>query len=346
MVLHGDLCGVLHLIQILVVQLCQCRRGHGAGGADLRLTAALRPGDGGVGLGQVADDAGGGKPPANLLVGKAFRHLSVFEDGGQHAAGAAGGGGDDGAVVRVLLGDGVGVSGDHLKFLHGRIFVIGVLLVQVFCLALDVQAAGKYAGFGKTLVNGLLHGLPDVQKERPDLRPFVQLHVVAEGLDVAPFAEIGDLREGMLHVDFFTLGIRLAGDADIAAADGFHPQPVRFRPVFQSDQVHGVGVGGGGERLVGEHDLRGDGGKDLPQHPVGAVTHAGFAQRAVEDHPEAVGLRVGVLKIVRGTFRPHGMGGRGAFAGFVNFTDRFHGGTSKCLVFTPENRRGFLSRLV
>ena len=79
---------------------------------------------------------------------------------------------------------------------------------------------------------------------------------------------------------------------------------------------------------------------------LGAVTHAGFTQRAVEDHPEAVGLRVGVLKIVRGTFRPHGMGGRGAFAGFVNFTDRFHGGTSKCLVFTPENRRGFLSRLV
>ena len=346
MVLHGDLCGVLHLIQILVVQLCQCRRGHGAGGADLRLTAAFRPGDGGVGLGQVADDAGGGKPPANLLVGKAFRHLSVFEDGGQYAAGAAGGGGDDGAVVRVLLGDGVGVSGDHLKFLHGRIFVTGVLLVQVFCLALDVQAAGKYAGFGKTLVDGLLHGLPDVQEERPDLRPLVQLHIVAEGLDIAPFAEIGDLREGMLHVDFFTLGIRLTGDADIAAADGFHPQPVRFRPVFQSDQVHGVGVGGGGERLVGEHDLRGDGGKDLPQHPVGAVTYAGFAQRAVEDHPEAVGLRVGVLKIVRGTFRPHGMGGRGAFAGFVNFTDGFHRGTSEFLYICRTDRRGFLSRLV
>ena len=213
-----------------------------------------------------------------------------------------------------------------------------MLLVQVFCLALDVQAAGKHAGFGKTLVDGLLHGLPDVQKERPDLRPFVQLHIVAESLDVAPFAEIGDLREGMLHVDFFTLGIRLTGDADIAAADGFHPQPVRFRPVFQSDQVHGVGVGGGGERLVGEHDLRGDGGKDLPQHPVGAVTYAGFAQRAVEDHPEAVGLRVGVLKIVRGTFRPHGMGGRGAFAGFVNFTDRFHRGTSEFL-YLPGNRR-------
>ena len=71
-----------------------------------------------------------------------------------------------------------------------------------------------------------------------------------------------------------------------------------------------------------------------------------YEREEVEDHPEAVGLRVGVLKIVRGTFRPHGMGGRGAFAGFVNFTDRFHGGTSQCLVFTPENRRGFLSRLV
>ena len=60
MVLHGDLCGVLHLIQILVVQLCQCRRGHGAGGADLRLTAALRAADGGVGLYEISDDSGDG----------------------------------------------------------------------------------------------------------------------------------------------------------------------------------------------------------------------------------------------------------------------------------------------
>ena len=142
----------------------------------------------------------------------------------------------------------------------------------------------------------------------------------------------------MLHVDLLAFGVRPAGDADVAAADGFHPQPVRFCPVFQSDQIHGVGVGGGGERLVGEDNLRGDGSKNLPQHPVGAVTHAGFAQRAVEDHPEAVGLGMGALKIVRGALRPHGMGGGGAFAGFVNFTDGFHRGTSEFL-YLPGNRR-------
>ena len=65
-------------------------------------------------------------------------------------------------------------------------------------------------------------------------------------------------------------------------------------------------------------------GKDLPQHPVGAVAYAGFAQRAVEDYPEAVGLGMGVLKIVRGTFWSHGVGGGRSSSDSVYVFQRLH----------------------
>ena len=114
--LHGHLRRVFHLIQVLPIQFCQCRSGHGTGGADLGLTAAFRTGNGGVCLGQIADNTGGGKGTADLFVGKALGVLGVFENGGQYPAGPAGGGGDHCAVVGVLLCHGVGVGGDVLEF--------------------------------------------------------------------------------------------------------------------------------------------------------------------------------------------------------------------------------------
>lgn len=71
------------------------------------------------------------------------------------------------------------------------------------------------------------------------------------------------------------------------------PLPAGLLPLLEGDKVQGVGVGGGGEGLVGELDIGGAGGEGLPQDLVGAVAHAGFAQRAVEDDAEGVGLRVG-----------------------------------------------------
>ena len=60
MMLHGDFGCIFHLIQILPVQLCQCGSSHGTGSADLSLTATFCTGNGGVALGQISDDAGGG----------------------------------------------------------------------------------------------------------------------------------------------------------------------------------------------------------------------------------------------------------------------------------------------
>ena len=57
MVLHGDLGSVFDLLNGELHQLAHRGGRHGAGRADLRLTAALRAGDGRVAADQIADDA-------------------------------------------------------------------------------------------------------------------------------------------------------------------------------------------------------------------------------------------------------------------------------------------------
>ena len=57
MVLHGDLGSVFDLLNGELHQLAHRGGRHGAGRADLRLTAAFRAGDGRVAADQIADDA-------------------------------------------------------------------------------------------------------------------------------------------------------------------------------------------------------------------------------------------------------------------------------------------------
>ena len=141
--LHSHFCGIFYLIQILSVQLSQCGSSHGTGGADFSLAAALRTGDGCVSLGQVADDAGGGKTTADLLVGIASGFLGIAQHSGQNTAGTAGGCGDNRAVVCILLGNRIGISCDLLEFQQRGDFFFRLFFKQIFCLALYVQAAGQ-----------------------------------------------------------------------------------------------------------------------------------------------------------------------------------------------------------
>ena len=78
MVLHSNFCSIFYLIQVLPVKLSQCGGCHRAGSANLCLTAAFCAGDRGVALGEAADNAGGGKPPDDLFVGKTSGFLNVF----------------------------------------------------------------------------------------------------------------------------------------------------------------------------------------------------------------------------------------------------------------------------
>lgn len=71
MVLHGDLGGVADLAETHFKKLAERRGGHGAGRADLRLAAALRAGDGGVRLDEIADHAARGQSAEDRLIGEA-----------------------------------------------------------------------------------------------------------------------------------------------------------------------------------------------------------------------------------------------------------------------------------
>ena len=94
-------------------------------------------------------------------------------------------------------------------------------------------------------------------------------------MDVAPLAEIGDFRKGMLDIDFLALGILRAGDTDVTAADGLNTELADLGAIFQRNQIHGVGMGIL-QFFRGEYDLGGQGGEDIPNDPICAVADTGL----------------------------------------------------------------------
>ena len=128
----------------------------------------------------------------------------------------------------------------------------------------------------------------------------------------------------MLNVDFLRLIVLPAGNADVTAADGFHPQAADFLSLLQGDEIQGVWMGTG-KLLLGKENPGGQGSQCFPQHPVGAVAHTGFAQGAVKNHLESVCLLVFLPEKPCRPLRSHGVGGTGAFADLIDFTNGFQG---------------------
>ena len=128
----------------------------------------------------------------------------------------------------------------------------------------------------------------------------------------------------MLNVDFFRIFVLFpAGDADIAAAHGLHPEGTGFFTLPQGKKVQGVGMAVR-QSFFRKDDFRGQGRKHLPEHPVRAVAYAGFAQGAVKNDPKGIRLWVLTQEKLRGPFRSHGMGAGGPFSNFINVSDRLH----------------------
>ena len=321
--LHGDLGGVLDLLDRELHQLAHGGRRHGTGRADLRLTAAFGAGNGRVAPDEIADDAGHAQRVRHAQIGIMVFALQVHEYGRQNTAAAAGRRGDDGAVVRILLGCGKGVGADQLQLAHLRDLLRMLAVIQVFCLALHVQSARQNAGRLQSRFDLGAHGAPDLLQKRPDLRALVQFHILTQG-DVAPLTVLGDLREGVFRIGLFG-ALRLAAlDDDIAAADGFHAHASRLRAVLERGKVHGVRVPEIVRVLVGEDNLRRRGRQDLRQHAVRAVADAGQRQRAVERDLVPVRVRIFLLEDFCGALRPHGMRAGRAFSYFIQITNRFH----------------------
>ena len=155
-------------------------------------------------------------------------------------------------------------------------------------------------------------------------------------MDIAPFAEISDLSEGVLNIYFLAFAVLPAGDADISAADGLHPQATDFPAILQGYEVQRVGMAAG-QYFLGEDNLRGQGRQRLPQHPVCAVAYACLAQGAIKDHLKAVRLGILRAKQPRRPFRPHGVGRGRTLADFIYLPNGLHNETSNDLVALKQS---------
>ena len=220
--LHSHFSGILHLLQTQTVQLSQCSSSHGTSRANLSLAAALGAGNGGIVLDQCADDTSGGQTAEDLIVGQVAGLLHIAQNCRQNTAGTTGGCSDDNAVVGILLGHSESVGADLAALTDLGNFGGQLLIVQVLSLTLYAQATGQGAGGLQTVLNGLFHSVPNFTQEVPNFGAFVQFHIVAEAMQVAPLAEVMDLCKGVLGVNVFTFHIGAAQDADITAAHGFH----------------------------------------------------------------------------------------------------------------------------
>ena len=167
--------------------------GHRGGGADLRLTAPLRPGDGGPG-GNDHPKAGGHVQRLNQGL---VRDAEVFPAGqehrGQHPAGPGGGGGDDALHTGVALPHAQG-PGHHVGE-EGAAQGSALAVIGHFAPVAPGQAAAG-AVHGPIAPVGLGHSLQHGGHPGPGgLRGDVLALAVGQ-LDALPQGETSLLRAG------------------------------------------------------------------------------------------------------------------------------------------------------
>ena len=276
MVLHGDLGGIADLAETHCKKLAERRGSHGAGRADLRLTAAFRAGDRGVRLDEIADHAARGQRADDRLVGKAALLLHIKERRGHNAARAARRRRDDLAAGGVLLGYGERIRAHEPVFPRLRALVDVAAVVEILRLALDSQSARQLAGAGETVGNALLHRVPYAEEIVADPLPLPEEHIVAQPQPVRA-AKGGDLRVARFRIDLRRLGVGPAGDGDRAAADGEGRHFAGERAVFVSAQLHRVRV-----RQVGALRIP----EDVGVHRRKRVAHGDVGQMAAPGHGE------------------------------------------------------------
>ena len=322
--LHSHFSGVLHLLQAQAVQLSQCSGSHRTSSANLSLAAAFGTGNGGVVLDKGADDAGGSQTTEDLIVGQMAGLLHIPQNCGQNTAGTTGRSGDDDTVVSILLGNGECVGADLAALSDLGNFGGKLLVVQILGLALNTQTAGQCAGGLQAGIDGCLHGVPNFPQEIPNFRAFIQFYIVTEAVQIAPLAEVPDFSKGMLRVNVLTTHIGAAQDADITAANGFHAHIADLLAFAQCDEVQGVGVRTG-QILLGEYDFSGQRSQHFPQYAIGTMANAGLAQRAVQNDPEGICVRIFLTEDLSGTGRTHGVGRGRTYANLIYIFDGFHG---------------------
>ena len=323
MMLQGDFRRVFDLVNAHLVEFRQSGGRHGAGCADLRLTAAFRSADGGVACHNGTHQTRRRQGADHVVIGKSVFLLHIFEYRGNDTAGTAGGGRDDESAVRVLLADGEGVGAHDAVFPGLGTLVDVTLIEQILGLSLHTQSAGQGARVGQSFSYGGAHGLPHIAEESGKIRALTGEYVIGEA-DALRFAPPGNGGEIVFGIDLLCRrcgGIPL--EADLAAADGQYPCPGDLTAVPIGDQIHGVGMGQG-NIVVDKADVGGNGRKSFSERPVRAVTLAGLGQGSVQDHLHAVRRGIFLPKPLGGKDRAHGVGAGGAAADFIDTSDGAH----------------------
>ena len=199
------------------------------------------------------------------------------------------------------------------------------MVVHVFGLALNVQAAGQLPGAGEALLHGGGHHTPHTHEIVPDLGSFVHLNIFYQ-IYIPVLAELQDLSKGVLHINLLALHLLLPALYDnVAAANAMHPDAAQLLPAPEGNEVHGVGV----LYILGlslrEDHLCRHGGKGLPYGAVSAVAPARLGQRAIENRLKFICLRMLPTEDHRRPGGAHGVGAGRSCTNFINITDGFHG---------------------
>ena len=324
MVLHRDFRRVFDLVDVQPEKRRQTRRRHGARAADLRLAAAFRAGNAGVGADHVADEGAHGQGVQYFIFGKAPVHMHVIQHRGQHAAAAAGGGGYNDMLIRVLLADGIGIGGDDPVHGHICAFVIAAFFKEGFRLAGHVEPAGQRALRPEPPEDGILHGGPDVPQGILQPGPLHPADKLCQGQVLLP-AEAEDFRKIALGIDLPLLLRRFPFHPDGAPANAEDAQGPQGAPLPEGFKAHGIGVGQIRLLPVENHLRPRQAGAD---RFAGAVALAGKGQGTVQRNPEGIRLRIAAAEEFCGPVGADGMGTGRPVADFVDAFDAPQGGTS------------------
>ena len=274
MVFKGNFGGVFHLFGGAAQNGGKACGAHRGGGADLGLTAAFGPADGGVVFAQATDGSGGEQEIPEPRAGRTGDVIEpIADDGGHDTRRAIGGGGDDLAPGGVFFVHGHGikrhpvvdrVGGGHVQAAFGHQGV-----VDAFGPPAYLEAAGQDTVTFHAARDAVIHDGPEV------VDPGVDLGCGADGEFIGAFHRGDGKAGGACHAQHALGGVEGVGDGgeglvllvghvgefsggqNKATADGI----VGFR---QDDIA--LGIGGAQDQAVG---MAGQGGAEI-EGEVGA----------------------------------------------------------------------------
>ena len=322
--LHGDLGGVLDLIDVQPVKRRQRCGSHGTGAADLGLTAALGSGDRGIGADHIADESRHRQRVQDFLLGKAPVRMHIVQHRRQHATASAGGSRDYDVLVGVFLADGVSVCGNDAVHRDIRALVVAALFIEELRFALHSQPAGQRALRAQAAPDGILHRFP--YGFEVAAQPVV-LHTLDETgkIHAALPAYLQNLGEMLLRIDLDLFFRAFPFNADGAAADAEYAPGAQKLSVPEGLKEHGVWVRQITFSAV-KHDLRS--GQAGQNGLAGPVPLAGKGQGTEERDLIIVSVRVALPEDLRCVKGADGMGAGRSVADFIDALDGFHLRTS------------------